>query len=288
MVFVSSEKEPLLRASVGLSRRASVRFAACAVTALMVVCFAALTVLEEHTPRPSALIPSSDIETQPGQLGGADPYNPRRFSPYVSLSAPELLNAQEKLHQKELDFFLKSQRDAGFVPQQPGLELSENSQAEPEVSAPRWVSFPKHRNRLAHKLQRLAGTRKIDPLIKRAAVMLDSAAKLRNDPVFREAGRYDGASVMDNKRVRLALQKIASRLGDFDHRAAAEQRALSVSLDHVGNKLRLRVRRDKDLIVSSTFYCCNAALPFLPSVWLHSYFLFRIKYSMPHMRLSEI
>jgi len=251
MVFVSSEKEPLLRASESLPRRASLRFAACAVAALMVVCFAAFTVLEEHDPRPSALI--SDIETQPGQLGGADPYSPRRFSPYVSLSAPQLLNAQEKLHQKELDFFLKSQHDAGFVPQQPGLELSENNQAEPEVSAPRWVNFPKHRDRFAHKLQRLAGG-KIDPLIKRDASMLDSAAVLRTDPVFREAGRYDSTSLMDNKRVRLALQKIASRLGDFSDRAAVEQRALSKSLDQVGHKLGLRVRRDKDLIKSESIW----------------------------------
>ena len=109
MVFVVGERYPLLRSSQGWPRVASLRFATYAIFALTVVCFAAFTVLEERAPRPSELLPSkSDIETQPGQLGGADPYSPRRFSPYVSLSAPELLDAQEKLHEKQLDFFLKS------------------------------------------------------------------------------------------------------------------------------------------------------------------------------------
>ena len=251
MVFVISERYPLLRSSKGLPRVASRRFATYAICALMVVCLAAFIVLEERASRPSELLPSkSDIETQPGQLGGADPYSPRRFSPYVSMSAPELLDAQEKLHEKQLDFFLKSQRDAGIIAQQPGLELAENSQAEPEVSAPRWIGFPKQRGHLAHKLQRLAGG-KLEPVIKRDANMLDSAAILKKDPVFREAGRYDGGSVMDNRRVRLALQRIARRLGNFNARATKEQQDLSRSFDKVGHQLNLRVRRDKDLIVSS-------------------------------------
>ena len=250
MVLVTREREPLLQAAQALPRRASLRFAAFAVSALMVVCFAALTVLEERSQHTTALISlNSDIETQPGQLGGADPYSPRRFSPYVSLSAPELLNAQEKIHEQKLNFFLKSQRDMGIISQQPGLELSESDRTQPEVSAPRWIRFPKHRAHLAHQLQRLAGG-KLDPIIKKAAVMLDSAALLRKDPVFREAGRFDGASVMDNRRVRLALRSIASRLDSFNERAANEDHELSKSLDQVGQHLSLRVRRDRDLIVS--------------------------------------
>jgi hypothetical protein len=99
-------------------------------------------------------------------------------------------------------------------------------------------------------LQRLAGG-KLEPVIKRDADMLDSAAILKKDPVFREAGRYDGGSVMDNRRVRLALQRIARRLGNFNARATKEQQDLSRSFDKVGHQLNLRVRRDKDLIVSS-------------------------------------
>jgi hypothetical protein len=251
MVFVVGERYPLLRSSQGWPRVASLRFATYAIFALTVVCFAAFTVLEERAPRPSELLPSkSDIETQPGQLGGADPYSPRRFSPYVSLSAPELLDAQEKLHEKQLDFFLKSQRDAGIIAQQPGLELAENNQAEPEVSAPQWINFSKQRGHLAHKLQRLAGG-KLEPVIKRDADMLDSAAILKKDPVFRETGRYHGDLVMDNRRVRLALQKIDRRLGHFYAHSSKEQQDLSRSFDKVGHQLDLRVRRDKDLIVSA-------------------------------------
>jgi len=254
MSFVSTEKEPLLQNSQASPRRSSLRFAAFAVSVMMVVCFAAFTVLEERSQQPSELIPlNSDIETQPGQLGGADPYSPRRFSPYVSLSAPELLNAQEKLHEQKLNFFLKSQRGTGIVPQQPGLELSESDQALPEVSAPMWIRVPTHRGRLAHKLQRLAHG-KVDATIKQAAGMLDSAAMLRKDPVFREAGRYDGASVMDNHRVRLALQSIASRLGSFDERTAKEGHDLSNSFDQVGKHLNLRVTRDRDLINSESVW----------------------------------
>lgn len=250
MVFVS-ERNPLLQSSQGFPRRASTRFVTFAITALLVVCFAAFTVLEERIPRPSELITSSsDIKTQSGQLGGADPYTPRRFSPYVSLSAPELLNAQEKLHEKKLDFFLKSQRAAGIIAQQPGLELSED---EPEVSAPRWIQFPDHRSRLASKLQRIAGG-KVEPVIKRDADMLDSAAMLRKDPVFRETGRYDGASVMDNRRVRLALQSIAGRLANFNKQAVKERHELSQSFDKVGHSLNLRVQRDKDLINSESIW----------------------------------
>lgn len=254
MIFVTREREPLLQSVQSMPRRSSLRFAAFAVIALMVVCFAALTVLQERSHHPTELVPlKSDIETQPGQLGGADPYSPRRFSPYVSLSAPELLNAQEKIHEQKLNFFLKSQRDSGIISQQPGLELSESDHGQPEVSAPRWIRFPKHRAHLAHKLQRLAGG-KLDPIIKKAALMLDSAAVLRKDPVFREAGRYDGASVMNNRRVRLALQNIANRLDHFNERAAKENLELSQSLDKVGQHLSLRMRRDRDLIKSENVW----------------------------------
>lgn len=251
MFIVSRERDPLLQSSQGFPRRASLRFIAYAITALVVVCFAAFTVLEERTPRSSELITfRSNIETQPGQLGGADPYTPRRFSPYVSLSAPELLNAQEKLHEKKLDFFFKSQRDAGIIAQQPGLEISEKL---PEVSAPQWIRFPMHPGRLASKLQRLSGG-KIQPVIKKDANMLDSAAMLRKDPVFREDGRYDGASLMDNRRVRLALGKIADRLANFNKQAVKEENDLSQSFDKVGHSLSLRVRRDRDLIKSESVW----------------------------------
>jgi len=254
MAIITREREPLLQSPQSLSRRSSLRFATFAVSALMVVCFAALTVLKERSQHPSELIPSnSDIETQPGQLGGADPYSPRRFSPYVSLSAPELLNAQEKIHEQKLNFFLKSQLDSGIISQQPGLELSESDQVQPEVSAPMWIRFPKHRAELAHKLQRLSGGR-LDPIMKKAAATLDSAAMLRKDPVFREVGRFDGASVMNNRRVRSALQKIASRLVNFNERAAHENHELSQSLDKVGEHLSLRVRRDRDLIKSESVW----------------------------------
>jgi hypothetical protein len=250
MVFVTSEKDPLLQSPFVVPRRTSHRVAVFAVSALLVVCFAAITVLEERISHPSVLATLIDIKTQPGQLGGADPYSPRRFSPYVSLSAPELLNAEEKLHEKKLNFFLKSQRDAGIIGQQPGLEISENSESEPEVSAPHWIHFPKHREHLAHKLQYLASG-KLESVVKKTANMLDAAAELKNDPVFRESGRYDGASIMDNRRVRLALQKISTKLNYFNDREAKEQHQISRSLDIVGHKLSLRVQRDRDLIVSS-------------------------------------
>jgi hypothetical protein len=282
MVFIRTERDPLLQSPQGSPRRASLRLAAYAITALVVVCLAAFTVLEERTPRPWELISSSsNIETQPGQLGGADRYTPRRFSPYVSLSAPELLNAQEKLHEKQLDFFLKSQRVAGVIAQQPGLELSEN---EPEVSEPQWIRFPRHRGHLASKLQRLANG-KIQPIIKQDANMLDSASQLRKDPIFRESGRYDGPSIMDNRRVRLALHKIASRLANFNKQAVKEQHELSKSFDKVGHSLSLRVLRDKDLIVSVVFRLM--LLPCILAVFTASIFFMHMSCLIHALQKSE-